>query len=52
MRDRELNLNVRLKALAEDRDVTASAFVRHMIRKAHARRFGKAAHAMRKGRPS
>jgi hypothetical protein len=48
MRDRELNLNVRvteeerekLHALAADRDVSASTLVRHMLREAYAARFG------------
>jgi hypothetical protein len=48
MRDRELNLNVRvtederakLHALADDRDVSASTFLRHFIREAYAARFG------------
>lgn len=48
MRDRELNLNVRitdeerakLHALAEDRDLTASTLIRHYVREAYAARFG------------
>lgn len=48
MRDRELNLNVRitpeertkLHALAEDRDLSASTLVRHFVREAYAARFG------------
>lgn len=48
MRDRELNLNVRitdeergkLHALAADRDLSASTLVRHMLREAYAARFG------------
>jgi hypothetical protein len=48
MRDRTVNLNVRitdeerakLKALAADRDLTASTLLRHMIAKAYAARFG------------
>lgn len=48
MRDRNVNLNVRvhaeelakLHALAEDRDLSASTLVRHMLREAYAQRFG------------
>lgn len=48
MKDRIVHLNVRLapdelakvKALAEDRDLTASTLLRHMIAKAYAARFG------------
>ena len=48
VRDRELNLNVRvteeerekLHALAADRDLSASTFVRHMLKEAYASRFG------------
>lgn len=47
-RERDVTLNVRvrpderakLRALAEDRDLTVSALLRHFIRKAHAARFG------------
>ncbi len=47
MRDRSVNLNVRvhpdelakLHALAEDLDLSASTFVRHMLREAYAARF-------------
>ena len=47
MRDRELNLNVRitdeergkLHALAADGDLSASTFVRHLLRAAYASRF-------------
>lgn len=50
MRDRNLNLNVRidadelakLHALAEDRDLSASTLVRHWLREAYAARFGAA----------
>lgn len=50
MRDRELNLNVRvteeerakLHALAEDRDLSASTLIRHWLREAYAARFGNA----------
>lgn len=50
-RDRELNLNVRvteeerakLHALAEDRDLSASTLIRHMLRAAYEARFGTAA---------
>jgi hypothetical protein len=50
MRDRALNMNVRiteeerakLHALAEDRDLSASTLVRHMVREAYAQRFGAA----------
>jgi hypothetical protein len=50
-RERELNLNVRitaeerakLHALADDRDLSASTLVRHMLREAYAARFGTAA---------
>ncbi len=49
-RERELNLNVRitaeerakLHALAEDRDLSASTLIRHMLREAYAQRFGNA----------
>ena len=49
-RDRELNLNVRITAeerakvhaLAEDRDLTVSTFLRHFIREAWMQRFGNA----------
>jgi len=49
-RERELNLNVRitaeerakLHALAEDRDLSASTLIRHMLREAYAARFGNA----------
>jgi hypothetical protein len=48
MRDRELNLNVRvteeerakLHALADDRDLSASTLLRHMVREAYTARFG------------
>jgi hypothetical protein len=48
MRDRDLNLNVRvdaeelakLHALADDRDVSVSTLVRHWLREAYAIRFG------------
>lgn len=47
-RDRDVNLNVRvrpderakLRALADDRDLTISAVIRHFIRKGYAARFG------------
>jgi hypothetical protein len=47
-RTRDVNLNVRvhteelakLHALAEDRDLSASTLVRHMLREAYAARFG------------
>lgn len=56
MRDRNVNLNVRvhpeelakLHALAEDRDLSASTFLRHMLREAYAARFGTTPPKMRK----
>lgn len=49
MNDRVVHLNVRLapeelakvKALAADRDLTASTLVRHWLREAYAKRFPK-----------
>jgi predicted transcriptional regulator len=49
-RDRNVNLNVRvhpdelakLHALAEDRDLSASTFIRHAIKAAYEARFGNA----------
>jgi hypothetical protein len=58
MRDRNVNLNVRvhpdelakLHALAEDRDLSASTLVRHMLREAYAARFGATPPKMKGGR--